>query len=493
MNWAQLTNDLNFIMPEIILAVGTMAMMMVGAFAPKGGFKIVCVLTVLIWAAAGLYNQFWIPEGTPSTWGGMLVWDELGVFFKSLMTVGAIAALLLAMKDLEHSIMARFEYPVLMGFALLGLYLMVSASDLIMLYMGLELSSLALYVLAAFNRNSPISSEAGLKYFVLGAIASGFILFGSSLVYGYSGSTNFRLIGDVALSVSDGGPAVLAFGLALVLAGLAFKIAAVPFHVWSPDVYDGAPSSVTAFFAIVPQIATIGLLIHLLTYAFGGMQADWRMIITFMAVASLAVGSFGALVQTNLKRLLAYSSIGNVGFLLLGFVVNTPESFGAMFLYMMIYMVTTIGIFGIILQLRKGGQAIEKIADLSGLGKNHPLMAYAMTVFMFSIAGIPPLAGFFAKFAIVSPVVSLGAFEPMYYALATFAVVMSVVSAWYYINIIRVMFFETNEDTNVTLAHAPVSALIVGLCIAFTVLFILVPGDIWSLTDGLLIGIPFAR
>lgn len=484
MTFAQLTDTyLSYMMPEIILAVGTMIMMMVGAFSPKGGFKTVCVLSVLLWAGAGLYNQFVIPTG-----GVMdgFKYDHFSVFLKSMMVVGSIAALLLAMKDLENSIMARFEYPVLMGFSLLGLFLMVSSFDLILLYVGLELSSLALYVLAAFNRNSPVSSEAGLKYFVLGAIASGLLLFGSSLLYGFAGATSFDAIQNAINAANGGLPAVAAFGMAMVLAGLAFKIAAVPFHVWSPDVYEGAPTSVTAFFAIVPQIAAIGLIVHLVSGAFAAANHDWRMIVTFMSVASMVVGAFGALVQKNLKRLLAYSSIANVGFLLIGLVAYRPESISAMLLYMTIYMVTTIGIFSVVLQLRKGGHAIDKIADLSGLGKTHPLMAYAMTAFMFSIAGIPPLAGFFAKLAIFNPAVSLG-----YYTLAVIGVLTSVVGAWYYINIIRVMFFESGEDTNVTLDRAPVSMLITWICVALVVLFILAPSDFWFYTGNLLEGIVF--
>lgn len=473
-----LLSDIVTLAPEIMLALGTMALMMVGVFGHARSFRLVSGLSVSVWLIIAAYILVYTDSGVLRIFNDKVIVDGFAATLKLLLTGGAIAALMIGVKDMQDTVMARFEYPVLMGFSLLGMYLMVSANDLLMLYVGLELSSLSLYVLAAFNRNSAISSEAGLKYFVLGAISSGLLLFGASLLYGYTGSTQFDVIQATLAVASVPGPAPLiaVFGMVMVLAGMAFKIAAVPFHMWTPDVYDGAPTSVTAFFAIVPKVAAMGLLIRLLTGPFAALSADWQDIVTVMAVASMVIGSFAAIVQTNIKRLLAYSSIGNVGYALIGVVTNTHFGYAAVIAYLAIYMITSVGVFGIILMLRRNGEGITKINDLAGLSKTHPLMAYGMAILMFSMAGIPPMAGFFGKL-----VVFQAAVMSQMYVLAVIGVLTSVVSAWYYINVIRVMFFE-EADIPLVMNRPGCAMLVTALSLAFVVLLIFMPGPLNAIT-----------
>lgn len=475
-----LLSDIVTLAPEIMLALGTMALMMVGVTGKAGAFRTVSALSVFLWVAVAAYVFLYTDNGVLRIFHNMMIVDGFAATLKLLLTAGAIAALMIAVKDLEGTVMARFEYPVLMGFSLLGMYLMVSSNDLLMLYMGLELSSLSLYVLAAFNRNSAISSEAGLKYFVLGAISSGLLLFGTSLLYGYTGSTQFDVLQATLAVASVPGPApvIAIFGMVMVLAGMTFKIAAVPFHMWTPDVYDGAPTSVTAFFAIVPKVAAMALLMRLLTGPFAALANDWQDIVTIMAVASMVVGSFAAIVQTNIKRLLAYSSIGNVGYALVGVITNTHFGFASTLVYLAIYMATSAGVFGIVMLLRRNGEGIVKISDLAGISKTHPFAAYGLAILMFSMAGIPPMAGFFGKLVVFQAAVTSGM-----YILAVIGVLTSVVSAWYYINIIRVMFFEEG-DAPITANRSGCTVLVIAASLAFVVLFILMPGPLNDLAAG---------
>lgn len=485
-----LFQDMAAMAPEIILAVGTMALMVVGAFGRGGGLRTVSILSVLLWFAAAVF--VWMSAGAEveRVFNDSIIIDPFARVAKTMIAAGCIAALLISLSDLKGTIMARFEYPVLMGFACLGMFLMVSANDLLMLYVGLELSSLALYVLAAFNRNSSASSEAGLKYFVLGALSSGLILYGASLLYGFCGSLQFDIIAATTGAISVPGPApiIVTFGMVMVLAGMTFKIAAVPFHMWTPDVYEGAPTPVTAFFAIVPKVAAIVLLARLLSGPFAGLIDDWKPVISFMAVASMIVGAFAAIVQTNLKRLLAYSSISNIGYALIGLAIGTQSGLTSLIVYMVIYMAGTIGVFGIILLLRRDGFGITRIEDLSGLSRARPGLAYGLAALMFSYSGIPPLAGFFGKLAIFESAVAAQA-----YVLAVIGVVTSVVAAWYYINIIRVMFFEGQDATAqpaITYSPSVPGLVLVTLSLAFTGLFIFMPGPLSNLavmaTAGLL-------
>ncbi|HEY8964785.1 MAG TPA: NADH-quinone oxidoreductase subunit NuoN [Alphaproteobacteria bacterium] len=473
--------EISLAAPEILLALGTMAMMVVGAFLRGGALKPVAILTLILWLVSLVY--IWINGASleaQRAFSDMFIADGFGQVMKSMIVMGSAAALLISLKDLEGTIMARFEYPVLMGFSMLGMFLMISANDFLALYVGLELSSLALYVMAAFNRNTAKSSEAGLKYFVLGAISSGLLLFGISLIYGFTGSTQFDVVGATlsAASVPAGVPVVVLFGMVLVLAGLAFKISAVPFHMWTPDVYDGAPTSVTAFFAIVPKVAAMALIVRLVMGPFEDLVSDWQPVLVLMAALSMTVGALAAIVQKNLKRLLAYSSIGNMGYALIGVAVGTAEGITSMIVYLSIYMVMTAGTFGIIMALRKSGFAVDQISDLSGLSKTKPGIAYGLAAIMFSLSGIPPLAGFFGKLYVFQSAVAAHA-----YVLAVFGVITSVVAAWYYLNIIRTMFFESAENLAepVTVeCDAPLIA-VVTLSLLFIVGFIVMPGQWLSL------------
>ena len=456
---------LNPLMPEIFMAVAGLALLVLGVFhGDKASSQIGWLCAIATGAVAGflLQQDSWERIDTLS---GMFVMDQFAGIVKLLILGGLFVSIILSIRFLEEEKMARFEYPILMLFSGLGMMLMVSANDLLALYMGLELQSLALYVLASIRRDNIKSSEAGLKYFVLGAISSGMLLFGASLVYGYTGSTNFGIIGDsLAQNMSVGA----LIGMVFLMAGLAFKISAVPFHMWTPDVYEGAPSSVTAFFAMVPKVAAIALVIRLLFEAFPAAMIQWQQIVWILAALSMAVGAFAALLQDNIKRLLAYSSIGNMGFALVGLAAGNSEGLTGVLVYMLIYMIMTAGTFGIVLSMRRDGVALEKISDLSGLSRNHPAMAYALAILMFSMSGIPPLAGFFGKFMVFKAAIGAGLF-----GLSIFGVLCSVVAAYYYIRIIKVMFFD---EPAAKFDAAPFArTAIVGASVAFIVAFIFFP------------------
>ncbi len=455
-------------MPEIFLAVAGLALLIFGVFRGDKSSALVSWLSVGAFIVTG-YLLCGKGDETTVVLNGMFVSDMFAVVSKYIILAGLIVSAILSIRFLEEEKMARFEYPVLMLFAGLGMMLMVSAHDLLALYMGLELQSLALYVLAAIRRDNIRSSEAGLKYFVLGAISSGMLLFGASLIYGYTGSTNFEVIGNaLAQEVTVG----VLIGMVFLLAGLAFKISAVPFHMWTPDVYEGAPTSVTAFFALVPKMAAMALVIRLLFEAFPAVDGQWQQIVWILSALSMAVGAFAALLQDNIKRLLAYSSIGNMGFALVGLAAGTAEGLAGVLVYMIIYMIMTAGTFGIVLSMRRNGQALEKISDLAGMSRNHPAMAYALAILMFSMSGIPPLAGFFGKFMVFKAAVGVGL-----YGLAIFGVLCSVVAAYYYLRIIKVMFFDEPEpayDAAIPFARRA----IVAVCVAFILAFIFYPSPL---------------
>jgi NADH-quinone oxidoreductase subunit N len=366
--------------------------------------------------------------------------DKFAGFMKLMILTGLIASVALSVRYLVEEGMERFEFPVLIIFAGIGMMMMVSANNLLALYMGLELQSLSLYVLAAFHRNSLRSSEAGIKYFVLGALSSGMLLFGVSLIYGFTGSLDFEVIGRT-LGGLEVVPLGATFGLVFILAGFAFKISAVPFHMWTPDVYQGAPSAVTALFAIVPKIAAFALLMRLLFEPFAGLSDQWLQIVYFISLMSMVIGAFAGIAQENIKRLLAYSSIGNMGYALIGVVAGNAAGAGAVVLYLLIYMVMTIGVFAVVLSMRRQGMGVYRISDLSGLSKTAPGLAYAMAILMFSMSGIPPAAGFFGKLVVFNAAVAEG-----YYVLATLGILTSVVAAYYYLRVIKVMFFDEPAD-----------------------------------------------
>ncbi len=422
--------------PEILLACAAMTYMLIGVFVrEERAMGIVHYLSLAVLIVVGIAV---LPMRGQElvAFNGQFVSDDFTVFMKILILMGTFLSLIMSQGYLKREDMKRFEYPVLMLFATVGMMMMVSANDLIALYLGLELQSLSLYVLAAFKRDTTRSSEAGLKYFVLGALSSGMLLYGCSMIYGFAGTTSFDglvqvLGGDQTASVG------LIVGVVFLIAGLAFKISAVPFHMWTPDVYEGAPTPITAFFAVAPKIAAISLFVRVMMDPFGGLVEEWRQIIIFVSVLSMIVGAFAAIAQTNIKRLMAYSSIGHMGYALVGLASGSEAGVQGVILYMTIYLAMNVGTFACILAMRRKGEMVEEISDLAGLSKSNPMLAAALLVFMFSMAGIPPLAGFFGKLYIF-----LAAIEAQLYILAIIGVVASVVGAFYYLRIVKIMYFD---------------------------------------------------
>jgi NADH-quinone oxidoreductase subunit N len=423
--------------PEIVLAIGAMALLMLGAFRDEDGRSSEAPgwLAILILAAAAYLVAQQGPE-TERLFAGAFIVDGFGRFMKILILGGSAASILLSFEYLKQKRMQRFEFPVLVLLAAVGMMMMVSASDLIALYLGLELQSLSLYVLAAIRRDDTRSSEAGLKYFVLGALSSGMLLYGASLLYGTTGATGFTEIA-AAVAREGAGNLGLTVGLVFLLVGLAFKVSAVPFHMWTPDVYEGAPTPVTAFFAAAPKLAAMALLTRVVAGAFGGAADQWRQIIIFLSIASMLLGAFAAIGQTNIKRLMAYSSIGHVGYALVGLAAGGEQGLEALLVYLAIYLVMTLGTFACILAMRRGDGTVEDISSLSGLAETNLPLAFVLAMLLFSLAGVPPLAGFFAKFYVFAAAIKAGL-----YPLAVIGVLASVVAAFYYLRIVKVMFFD---------------------------------------------------
>jgi NADH-quinone oxidoreductase subunit N len=430
--------------PEVLLAAGVLVLLMIGVFRGNDS------LVGLSWGSAILFGltALTVLDDAPGrvlAWNDLYVADSLSAYLKILILVGAAASVLMALPYLERVKVHRFEYPVLIVLATLGMFVMVSANNLMALYMGLELMSLSAYVLAAFHRDEERSTEAGLKYFVLGALSSGVMLYGMSLVYGFVGSTDFTAIG-AGLSAGEERNLGALFGLVFVLAGLAFKVSAVPFHMWTPDVYEGAPTPVAAFFASAPKVAAMGLFLRVALDAFSGMIGDWRQIVIFMAIASMFLGAVGAIGQTNIKRLLAYSSINNIGFVLIGLAAASAAGTSAVLLYLAIYLVMTLGAFLCVLALTDAdGRAVESLADLGGLAETRPWLSVALSIFMLSLAGLPPLFGFMAKLAVFNAAVDSGL-----WLLAVLGVIASVVAAYYYLRIVKILFFDAPAGVVVT-------------------------------------------
>jgi NADH-quinone oxidoreductase subunit N len=420
------------VLPEIVLAVLAMALLMFGVFRKGNSFEAVTLGSIVALAIAAA-TVMWSTDGVG--FGGAFITDTFSRVMKLLTLFGSAVAIVLSVHFFKRENMARFEYPVLVLLATTGMMMMISANSLIALYMGLELQSLAAYVIAAFNRDSARSSEAGLKYFVLGALASGMLLYGASLVYGFTGSVGFQ---QIAAAISASGVQLgLVFGLVFIIAGLAFKVSAVPFHMWTPDVYEGAPTPVTAFFASAPKLAAMALFIRVMMTPFTTAASSWQQIVVFIALASMALGAFAAIGQSNIKRLLAYSSIGHVGFALVGLVAGTQQGVSGVIIYMLIYMIMTLGTFACVIAMRRNGRHVEEISDLAGLARTDKGLAFVMAIQMFSLAGIPPMAGFFAKYFVFLAAVQAG-----FYALAVLAVILSVVGAYYYLRVVKVMYFD---------------------------------------------------
>jgi NADH-quinone oxidoreductase subunit N len=427
--------DLTAAAPELFVACAGMVMLMFGVFRGENSARFVSWLGVGVLFVAALLVLAG-PVGTTLAFNGQFIVDDFAVFAKILLIVGAGLALILAIPFNMREGIDQFEFPILIVLGVLGMMMMVSSNDLISLYIGIELQSLALYVVAAIRRDTLRSSEAGLKYFVLGALSSGILLYGMSLVYGFAGTTNFGALAS-QFTAGEGASIGAVIGIVFVTAGLAFKVSAVPFHMWTPDVYEGAPTPVTAFFAIAPKIAAMVLFARVLLEPFGPLVAEWQQVIWFISVASMILGSFAAIVQTNIKRLMAYSSIGHMGFVLVGLAAGNEQGATGMLVYLTIYLFMNIGTFGCILAMRRQGQMVEDIGSLAGLSKTNPMMAAALAIFMFSMAGIPPLGGFFAKFFVFR-----AAIDAELYVLAVIGLLASVVGAFYYLRIIKIMYFD---------------------------------------------------
>lgn len=434
-----LAQQVPYILSELILALGAMAIVIAGAFMGKKSARVLTWASVLVLLAAGVVAVIQMPHEPQVLFLGSYVADMFGAYAKLVIGCTAAAALLLAIDYLEERNIDRPEYPVLAVLAVLGMFIMVSAKDLIALYMGLELQSLALYVLAAYARDDAKSSEAGLKYFVLGALSSGLLLYGASLVYGFSGSVRFEEIA-ASKAVTEGNVGMV-FGMVFILCGLAFKISAAPFHMWTPDVYEGSPTPSTAFFATAPKVAAAVLFARVCYDAFGPLLEDWRQIVMIMAVLSMGVGALFALQQTNIKRLLAYSSIANMGYALVAIAAGPEYGPKALLVFVSIYAITSLGMFGVVLSMRdQDGKALENISAMAGLSRTRPALALALTVLVFSVMGIPPLAGFFGKFEVVTAAVAGGILP-----LAVVLVIASVISAFYYLRIMKVVWFDQPE------------------------------------------------
>jgi len=420
-----------YILPEIFLSLAIMFLLMLGVFIKKS-FKLVNLLTILslIFAIALVLNQ---PNEIVKIFNESYIIDRLSIFMKVLTLLFCFFVLLSSKDYIKNNNIDKIEYPIIILASTLGMILMISSYDLIIFYLGLELQSLCLYILASFKRDDERSTEAGLKYFVLSALASGLLLYGCSLIYGFTGSTNFEIISANLNEANTGA----VFGIVFIIVGLAFKVSAVPFHMWTPDVYEGSPTSVTSFFALVPKIAAISVFIRFMYVPFVNVIDQWQTIIVFLSIASMILGAVAAIGQSNIKRLMAYSSIGHMGYALAGIAAGTSAGIQSTIIYLTIYLVMNLGAFGCIFMMKRENIFYENINDLSGLSKNHPMLALSFLIILFSLAGIPPLAGFFAKFYVFMAVI-----EVKMYALAIIGLLTTVVSAFYYLRIIKVIYFD---------------------------------------------------
>ena len=429
--------NLELVFPEIFLSLSIMFLLILGVFKKKSSKLILnSSLIVLLITAVIVFNEtFSIKE--EFLFNNSIRIDYLSTFTKIITLIAAFFVLLISSNYLKTFKIFKIEYPILILSSVLGMMVMISSNDLIVFYMGLELQSLALYVLATFNRDQLKSSEAGLKYFVLSALSSGLLLYGCSLIYGFTGSTNFDLIANQLKSDEY----AITFGIVFILVGLAFKISAVPFHMWAPDVYEGSPTSVTLFFTMVPKVAALTVFIRFLYVPFVNLIDQWQMILVFLSIASMLFGAIAAIGQTNLKRLIAYSSISHIGYALAGLAIGTNDGIQSSVIYITIYIIMNLGFFSCLLMMKRNNEYYEDIDDLSGLSKNHPLMSLSLLVILFSLAGIPPLAGFFAKFYIFKAVI-----EQSMYFLAIVGLLSTVVAAFYYLRIIKIMYFDKEKE-----------------------------------------------
>ena len=433
------------ILPELSIFISAVLLLIVGLYVKNIKLIINLAIITLITAIILVFVQ-----PVQSAFNNSLTIDEFSKIAKTLILIGSLASIVMYHSSREDLNINLFEYPILILLATIGMMIMVSANDLIAIFIGLELQSLTLYVLAALNRNHLASSEAGLKYFLLGALSSGLLLFGLSYIYGFTGNTNLNLISTTVTSGNIG----LIIGIVFVCSGIAFKVSAVPFHMWTPDVYEGAPTPVTAFFALAPKVAAIALAVRFLIVGFGDIAFDWQQIIIFLSIASMIFAAFAAIAQKNIKRLMAYSSIGHVGYALIGLACGTPQGVSSLVIYLSIYLIMNIGVFSFILSMKNKGEYYENISDLSGLYKTHPYYSVVITILMFSLAGIPPLAGFFGKFYIF-----IAAIESNLLLLAIVGILASVVGAFYYLRIIKVIYFDESKNSFDGFSHRSLGLL----------------------------------
>jgi NADH-quinone oxidoreductase subunit N len=460
-------------LPEFVLGIGAMALLLVGVYrpAPATG-RFIDGAAIVLLALAGVVLAV-LPAGKLVTFGGSFIVDEFARFLKILALFGSAAAIAMSIDYAKRESQERFEYSVLILLSTLGMLMLISAADLIALYLGLELMSLPLYVVAASHRNSLRATEAGLKYFVLGALSSGMLLYGASLIYGFTGTVSFA---GIAKAAGQGGIG-LTFGIVFLFAGFCFKVSAVPFHMWTPDVYEGAPTPVTAFFAAAPKVAGIAMFVRAAVMAFPGITSQWQQIVVFVSIASMALGSFAAIGQRNFKRLMAYSSIGHMGFALVGLAAGTSEGVQGVLVYTAIYVTMTLGVFAVILSMRRETGMVENIDQLAGLARTHPTMAFFLAMLLFSMAGVPPLAGFFAKFYVF-----LAAIKAGLYLLAVLAVVTSVVGAYYYLAIVKLMYFDEPVGRFEQMPYE--LRVVLAICGLFNILFFLYPAPLVGIASA---------
>jgi len=454
-------------LPEIILAVGVLMLILFGSFRGERSAALVTIGSLALLFVA-FVAVLLLPTSRTVTMGGSFIVDGFAKYMKLLVLLGSAATIALSTDYLRREGIDRFEYPILILLSTIGSMMMVSANDLIGLYLGVELQSLASYVIASFHRDNLRSTEAGLKYFVLGALSSGMLLYGASLVYGFTGTVAFPGIATALHGPVETG---VVLGLVFVAAGVAFKMAAVPFHMWTPDVYEGSPTPVTAFFSSALKVSAIAMAVRVFMGAFPNILAQWQQIIIFIAIASMLLGSFAAIGQRNIKRLMAYSSIGNVGYALIGLAAGTPEGIQGVIVYMAIYLAMTLGGFACILAMRRRNVMFENIDDLSGLARTHPVLAFCFAAMLFSLAGIPPLAGFFSKFYVFVAAIQAGLVT-----LAVIGVVTSVVGAYYYVRIVKIMYFDEPQA-----AFEPMPAgvqVVLAVTTFIIVVFFIVPAPL---------------
>jgi NADH-quinone oxidoreductase subunit N len=456
------------VLPELFIALAAMALLLAGVFTKQESIKPASLFAVVVFVIAAILMVA-TTNGRTVTFGGLFVVDGFAVFTKILVLLGSALGVIMSANWLHRERLERHEYIVLLMFATVGMMMMISANSMISLYLGLEVQSLSLYVLAAYQRDSARATEAGLKYFVLGSLASGLLLYGISLVYGFGGTVGFDALGK---AFEHGAPIGVIIGVVFVLAGLAFKISAVPFHMWTPDVYEGAPTPITAFFAVAPKIAAFSLLVRVMVGPFGQLAHQWQQVVVVISIASMLLGGFAAINQSNIKRLMAYSSIGHVGYALIGLAVGGTIGVRGVLVYLAIYLFMNVGTFAVILAMRQKGRPMEGINDLAGLSRTHPGMALALAIFMFSMAGVPPMAGFWGKLYVFMAAVDQG-----FYTLAVIGVLTSVVSAFYYLRIVKIMYFDEPVEA-LDRGIGPGLSIIMGVNALLIMVFTLVPSTL---------------